>query len=110
MTDISDTGRRRAGAGAGAGACAEAGAEAEAEAGSAYRWTMHEPASEDRPMVQASGVRIGWADLPANVRDSVAGILGEPVVEAVSQSGGFSPGTADRVTTASGRRAFVKAV
>ena len=31
-------------------------------------------------------------------------------VEAVSQAGGFSPGTADRVGTAEGRRAFVKAV
>ncbi|GAA4262556.1 aminoglycoside phosphotransferase family protein [Dactylosporangium darangshiense] len=61
-------------------------------------------------MVQASGVRIGWADLPAGVRDGVVEILGEPVVETVSQVGGFSPGTADRVLTASGRRAFVKAV
>lgn len=37
-------------------------------------------------------------------------IIGDTVVEAVSQAGGFSPGTADRVRTASGRRAFVKAV
>ena len=37
-------------------------------------------------------------------------ILGDPVVEAASQPGGFSPGTADRVRTADGRRAFVKAV
>ncbi|WP_285471648.1 phosphotransferase [Actinoplanes sp. NBRC 101535] len=37
-------------------------------------------------------------------------IIGGPVVEAVSQTGGFSPGTADRVRTADGRRAFVKAV
>jgi Ser/Thr protein kinase RdoA (MazF antagonist) len=37
-------------------------------------------------------------------------IGGGPVVEAHSQAGGFSPGTADRVRTASGRRAFVKAV
>jgi len=32
------------------------------------------------------------------------------VVSAESQAGGFSPGTADRVVTESGRRAFVKAV
>jgi hypothetical protein len=32
------------------------------------------------------------------------------VVEAVSQPGGFSPGSADRVRLADGRRAFVKAV
>ncbi|WP_432825271.1 phosphotransferase family protein [Dactylosporangium sp. CA-092794] len=61
-------------------------------------------------MVQASGVRIGWADLPGSVREGIEGLLGEPVVGAVSQPGGFSPGTADRVVTAGGRRAFVKAV
>jgi hypothetical protein len=65
---------------------------------------------EDRRMVQASGVRIGWAELPESVREAVARILGGPVVEAVSQPGGFSPGTADRVVTAAGTRAFVKAV
>jgi aminoglycoside phosphotransferase (APT) family kinase protein len=37
-------------------------------------------------------------------------IIGDAVVEAVSQAGGFSPGTADRVRTTDGRRAFVKAV
>ncbi len=37
-------------------------------------------------------------------------ILGDTVVAASSQSGGFSPGTADRVRTAGGGRAFVKAV
>jgi aminoglycoside phosphotransferase (APT) family kinase protein len=58
----------------------------------------------------ASGQRIGWDDLPTQVRQAVTDILGSEVVEAVSQSGGFSPGTADRVRTADGRRAFVKAV
>jgi hypothetical protein len=61
-------------------------------------------------MTSATGVRIGWHELPQEVRSAVADILGGPVVEAVSQPGGFSPGTADRVRTASGRRAFVKAV
>ncbi|WP_459714086.1 aminoglycoside phosphotransferase [Actinophytocola sp. KF-1] len=61
-------------------------------------------------MVVASGVRIGWGDLPGSVRRAVEGILGGAVVEVVSQSGGFSPGSADRVRTADGRRAFVKAV
>jgi aminoglycoside phosphotransferase (APT) family kinase protein len=37
-------------------------------------------------------------------------IIGDAVVESVSQTGGFSPGTADRVRTTDGRRAFVKAV
>jgi aminoglycoside phosphotransferase (APT) family kinase protein len=61
-------------------------------------------------MVVAAGTRIGWGDLPGSVRHAVEEILGGTVVEAVSQSGGFSPGTADRVRTADGRRAFVKAV
>jgi len=54
--------------------------------------------------------RIGWADLPGAVRAAVEDIVGAPVVSAVSQAGGFTPGTADRVRTAGGRRAFVKAV
>ena len=61
-------------------------------------------------MIDATGQRIGWADLPEHVRVAVQDILGGPVVTATSQPGGFSPGTADRVVTASGRRAFVKAV
>src|SRR6185437_5917666 len=44
------------------------------------------------------------------VRAAVEGIVGGPVVAAQTQRGGFSPGTADRVRTADGRRAFVKAV
>jgi Ser/Thr protein kinase RdoA (MazF antagonist) len=61
-------------------------------------------------MIQAYGVRIGWADLPAHVRTRVEEIVGGPIVRARSQRGGFSPGTADRVETSDGRRAFVKAV
>ncbi|MCO8272700.1 aminoglycoside phosphotransferase family protein [Actinoplanes sp. TRM 88003] len=61
-------------------------------------------------MVPAAGTRIGWADLPIGVREQIEGIIGGRVVEAVSQAGGFSPGTADRVLTGDGRRAFVKAV
>jgi aminoglycoside phosphotransferase (APT) family kinase protein len=53
--------------------------------------------------------RIGWRDLPKPVRDGVEDLLGGRVVDAVSQPGGFSPGSADRVRTADGRRAFVKA-
>ncbi|WP_406448464.1 aminoglycoside phosphotransferase family protein [Streptomyces sp. NBC_00876] len=58
----------------------------------------------------AAGVRHHWAGLPATVRTAVQDILGAPVVEARSQSGGFSPGVAARVRLANGRRAFVKAV
>jgi serine/threonine protein kinase len=58
----------------------------------------------------AAGVRITWSGLPAAVQAAVEGALGSPVVEARSQIGGFSPGTADRVVLADGRRAFVKSV
>jgi len=61
-------------------------------------------------MISATGVRIGWSDLPSHVRREVEAVLGGPVVDAVSQAGGFSPGSADRVCTAGGRRAFVKAI
>lgn len=60
-------------------------------------------------MVTAAGLRIGWDDLPRPVRQAVEDILGAQVIDARSQVGGFSPGTADRVVTAAGRRAFVKA-
>lgn len=52
--------------------------------------------------------RTAWADLPDDVRERVAELLGGPVTRAVSQSNGFSPGSADRVSTAAGERAFVK--
>jgi aminoglycoside phosphotransferase (APT) family kinase protein len=62
-------------------------------------------------MVMQTRVRIGWRDLPEPVRERIEEIIGGgQVVAAVSQPGGFSPGTADRVRTESGRRAFVKAV
>lgn len=64
----------------------------------------------DGAVVEAAGPRIGWSDLPADVRGAVEALLGGPVVQAVGQRGGFSPGTADRVLTRDGRRAFVKAV
>ena len=62
-------------------------------------------------MKHAARPRIGWDDLPAPVRARVEEIIGGgAVVAADSQPGGFSPGTADRLRTADGRRAFVKAV
>lgn len=66
------------------------------------------PAPADPP--PATGQRVGWDELPARVRAEVERLLGAPVVEARSQPGGFSPGSADRVLTSDGRRAFVKAV
>lgn len=48
--------------------------------------------------------------MPAGVRAWVDRTLGSGVVSADTQYGGFSPGVAARLVTASGRRAFVKAV
>jgi aminoglycoside phosphotransferase (APT) family kinase protein len=58
----------------------------------------------------AEGVRVAYEQLPAAVRAWVEDVLGEAVVGAVTQPGGFSPGVAARVVGAGGRRAFVKAV
>lgn len=64
-------------------------------------------ANDARPL--AASPRIGWDDLPPPLRDDVEQALGAAVVSAVTQVGGFSPGAADRVVLADGRRAFVKA-
>jgi phosphotransferase family enzyme len=58
----------------------------------------------------AAGVRLPWAAAPGALRTAVEARLGAPVVRAVTQVGGFSPGVAARVELADGRRAFVKAV
>ncbi|GAA1232339.1 phosphotransferase family protein [Oryzihumus leptocrescens] len=60
--------------------------------------------------LRAVGVRIDYDAVPARVRDWVEQELGAPVVQAVTQRGGMSPGCAVRVRLADGRRAFVKAV
>lgn len=61
-------------------------------------------------MQQGEKTRTGWTELPVGLHRAVEGMLGGVVVEASSQIDGFSPGSADRVRTAAGRRAFVKAV
>ena len=58
----------------------------------------------------ARGVRVPWWDLPAPVREWAEEALGAPVVEAVTQPGGFSPGVAARLLCVDGTRAFCKAV
>ena len=58
--------------------------------------------------IGADRQRQAWDDLPAEMRAAAASVLGSPIVGATTQNGGFSPGSADRVVTASGRRAFVK--
>lgn len=55
-------------------------------------------------------MRITWADLPPEIRARTEQIIGGRVTETRSQTEGYSPGTADRVRTENGRRAFVKAV
>lgn len=54
--------------------------------------------------------RTAWTDVPAILRRRVEDTLGGPVSTTESQAAGWSPGSADRVVTASGRRAFVKTV
>ncbi|WP_433167419.1 hypothetical protein [Kribbella sp. CA-247076] len=61
-------------------------------------------------MAHAAGVRLPFEEVPAHVRAWVERALGSTVVSAATQQGGFSPGVAARLVTASGRRAFVKAV
>jgi aminoglycoside phosphotransferase (APT) family kinase protein len=58
----------------------------------------------------AEGVRVHWDGLPERVRAAIERWLASPVVSAVTQPGGFSPGLAARLLTADGRRVFVKAV
>lgn len=53
--------------------------------------------------------RLSWVHLPPLVRRAVEQRLGAPVVEAVSQGGGFTPGFASVLTCADGTRTFVKA-
>ncbi|HET6626184.1 MAG TPA: aminoglycoside phosphotransferase family protein, partial [Nocardioidaceae bacterium] len=48
--------------------------------------------------------------MPDRVRSWVDRALGSPVTGMSEQTGGMSPGCATRVVTASGARAFVKAV
>lgn len=58
----------------------------------------------------AQGVRLDWASLPEHVRAAVEQWLGSPVIKAVSQPTGFSPGVAAHLTAAAGRQVFVKAI
>ncbi|WP_237200745.1 aminoglycoside phosphotransferase family protein [Rothia nasimurium] len=66
--------------------------------------------SDQIPSVKPRTQRASWADVPRTVQAWVEEVLGDAVVGAESQSGGFSLGTADRLVTRTGRRAFLKAV
>lgn len=53
--------------------------------------------------------RLEWPHLPPHVRALVERECGSPVVEAISQSAGFTPGFASVLVCADGTRHFVKA-
>jgi hypothetical protein len=55
-------------------------------------------------------VRMQWSSLPPSVKQWVEQELGGRVVNAATQTNGFSSGSADRIQTENGRGAFVKAV
>lgn len=58
---------------------------------------------------ETGGKRITWAALPAQLRVAIEHRLGDTVVSAASQPGGFSEGLATRVRLTNGRRVFIKA-
>lgn len=53
--------------------------------------------------------RLEWPFLPPHIRAVVESRCGSPVVDAVSQGGGFTPGFASVLTCVDGSRHFVKA-
>ena len=56
-----------------------------------------------------TAVRLEWPHLPPWLRKEIESRLGSPVVEALSQDGGFTPGFASVLVCEDGSRAFVKA-
>jgi aminoglycoside phosphotransferase (APT) family kinase protein len=58
----------------------------------------------------ARGQRAEWSSLPGEIVTAIETHLGGNIVRVTSMSGGFSPGIAARIETATGQRAFVKAV
>jgi aminoglycoside phosphotransferase (APT) family kinase protein len=58
----------------------------------------------------AEGVRVDWLEVPKRVRQAFERWTGSPVIRAISQPSGFSPGVAARLRLADGRRIFVKAL
>lgn len=57
----------------------------------------------------ATALRLEWRFLPPTLRTEIERRCGSPVVEAVSQDSGFSPGFASVLTCEDGSRHFVKA-
>lgn len=58
---------------------------------------------------EATARRLEWAFLPPNLRAYVERRCGSPVVEAISQTSGFTPGFASVLVCEDGSRHFVKA-
>lgn len=56
----------------------------------------------------ATAQRPAWSELPAGVRDWIQDQVGAPVVAAVSECSGYTPGFAARLRLADGRRVFAK--
>lgn len=61
-------------------------------------------------MSASSDLRLGWGDLPLEVRSAARASLGSDIVDEIRQTGGFSPGLASRLGLADGRRVFAKAI
>lgn len=66
--------------------------------------------ADDLAFTPATGSRLHWEELPSELRLALETRLGAPVVDAVTQPGGFSPGLAARLELADRRRIFLKAV
>jgi aminoglycoside phosphotransferase (APT) family kinase protein len=58
----------------------------------------------------AVGARLDWDGLPERVRAALEDWLGSPIVSAITQRSGLSPGVAARLRAEDGRRVFVKVV
>ncbi|MGP9845173.1 phosphotransferase family protein [Brachybacterium sp. 107] len=54
--------------------------------------------------------RLTWTDFPDPLRERLEGLLGGTVVSTTSCRGGFSPSSAEILSSQAGRRLFVKAV
>src|SRR6266487_958034 len=71
------------------------------------KYTRVEPFIEPPP---AQGVRTEWQAVPEHIRKRFEAWAGSPVIAAITQPSGFSPGVAARLQLADGRSLFVKAI
>jgi aminoglycoside phosphotransferase (APT) family kinase protein len=70
----------------------------------------HDDRVDTTAPLATGGNRLPWHEVPVEVRQHLIAAVGATVVEAVTCSGGFSPGMASVLTLADGRRVFAKAV